>query len=842
MLPKQLMFTVGLIDQITKPIAKISKQFNGLSSNYQAGTMKAASGMAGMAAAGYALTNAMQPAIDMDRALGEVKSLGVRDSALKELTNTAYDFSLKYGKSATEFISSSYDIQSAISGLNDADLSAFTLSSNVLATATKSDAATITNYMGTMFGIFKNQANSMGKSNWVEQVTGMTASAVQMFKTNGSEMSAAFTSIGAEGQSAGIGMNEQMAVLGTLQATMSGSEAGTKYKAFLAGVGKAQKSLGLEFTNSQGKMLPMVDILTKIKGKYGETLDVAESDALGKAFGSKEAAATVKLLMNDIDTLGGSIGALGKVKGMEQAEKMAAAMTDQSDRLSQSWFVIRAAFGTAILPVFNSFASWLANVGRDLVSFTEKYPTLTKYIGYAAVSLLGLVAAGGLLTVMVGASTMAMTTWKALVSVAISVGSGYSTIITFMQARLSGLSTTTMLYSSKLWLKNKALTVSQLVTSLYGKAVDRAQLSLTRFHTTATFTGGYLPALSAVMKGAALSTWTFVASLAAAALPITLIIGAVGLLAVAVYKYWQPIKAFFGGFWDGLTEGFAPVGEVFGSLFESFSFLGDVFSWIGEQVGFSSSELAAFADAGKSFGSIVAGVFSVLMWPIKLFINLLTGAINLVKDGIGFVAELFGFGGQSIEASANITTEQLIGIDSKGLNAETAPKNVMPLAPLVQTVPEVLPKNVMPLSPLAQTVPDILPKNVVSLAPLTQTVPEILPKNVMPLAPLAQTVPEVLPKNVMPLAPLAQTVPEVLPKNVMPLSPLAQTVPQPLQKQNTPVASIQAIAPIKSRVENGGITQQISNANQKKSTSIGNVTIYPAKGETNFMNLVEMHG
>ena len=411
MLPQQLMFTVGLIDQITKPIAKISQQFNGLSSNYQAGTMKMASGVAGVAAAGYALTNALQPAIDMDRALGEVKSLGVRDSALKKLADTSYDFALKYGKSSTEFIQSSYDIQSAISGLSDADLSAFTMSSNVLATATKADAATITNYMGTMYGIFKNQAIAQGKGNWVEQVTGMTATAVQMFKTTGSEMSGAFTAIGAEGTSAGIGMNEQMAILGTLQSTMSGSEAGTKYKSFLAGVGKAQKSLGLEFTNSQGRLLPMVDILTKIKGKYGETLEVAESDALAKAFGSKEAVSTVKLLMNDIDGLGGSIKNLGKVKGMEQAEKMAAAMTDQSERLSQSWFVIRAAFGTAILPVFNSFAGWLADVGRDLVSFTEQYPTLTEYIGYAAIGLLALVAAGGLFTIMMGAANMAMVAW-----------------------------------------------------------------------------------------------------------------------------------------------------------------------------------------------------------------------------------------------------------------------------------------------------------------------------------------------------------------------------------------------------------------------------------------------
>lgn len=436
MLPQQLMFTVGLIDQITKPIAKIGKQFNGLSNNYQQGTMKMASGVAGIAASGYALTNALQPAIEMDRALGEVKSLGVRDSALKQLADTSYDFALKYGQSSTEFIKSSYDIQSAIGGLNDADLSAFTLSSNVLATATKADAATITDYMGTMYGIFQNQANGMGKSNWVEQVTGMTATAVQMFKTTGAEMSGAFTSIGAEATSAGVGMNEQMAILGTLQATMSGSEAGTKYKAFLAGAGKAQKQLGLEFVNAQGQLLPMVDILTKIKGKYGDTLELAESDALAKAFGSKEAVSTVKLLMNDINGLGGSIGELGKVKGMEQAEKMAAAMTDQSQRLGQSWFVIRAAFGSAILPAFNNFVGLLADVGRGVMEFTETYPNLTKWLGYTAIAVLGLVAAGGLFNVIMGAGKMASVAWGVGTMAASGIATAFTAGLTFLRSAM----------------------------------------------------------------------------------------------------------------------------------------------------------------------------------------------------------------------------------------------------------------------------------------------------------------------------------------------------------------------------------------------------------------------
>lgn len=419
MLPNQLMFTVGLIDQITKPIAKISKGLNGLTSNYQSGSFKMASGIAGIAASGYALKNALMPAIEMDRALGEVKSLGVRESALKQLTETSYDYALKYGGAANEFITSSYDIQSAIEGLNDADLSNFTLSSNILAKATKADAATITNYMGTMYGIFKNSANQMGKSNWVEQVTGMTATAVKMFKTNGVQMSGAFTAIGAEATAAGIGMNEQMSILGTLQATMSGSEAGTKYKAFLAGVGKSQKALGLEFTDSAGRMLPIVNILEKIKGKYGETLDVAEGDALAKAFGSAEAVSTIKLLMADITGLNKSINTLGKVKGMEQAEIMAAAMTDQSQRLAQSWFVIRAAFGTAILPTFNSFAKWLADVSLKVVWFAKTFPNLTKFIGQAAIAVTGLVAVMGLLNVAMGVFTIvAAPIWLAVGAIA----------------------------------------------------------------------------------------------------------------------------------------------------------------------------------------------------------------------------------------------------------------------------------------------------------------------------------------------------------------------------------------------------------------------------------------
>ncbi|MCS6258868.1 phage tail tape measure protein [Shewanella baltica] len=432
-LPAPLMFTIGLIDQITRPIAKISQGLSGLASNYQAGTMQMASGIGGIAASGYALQNALMPAIEMDRALGEVKSLGVQNDALKLLANNSYDYALKYGESSTDFVRSSYDIQSAIAGLNASDLSRFTMASNVLAKGTKADAATITSYMGTMYGIFKNDAMQMGEGAWVERLTGMTATAVQAFKTDGKKMADAF---GALGASAGLApLQEQMAIMGTLQATMQGAESATKYKSFLAGVGKAQDALNLKFTDSNGAMLPIVDILNKIKGKYGDVINVAEGDELAKAFGSQEAVSMVKLLLNDINGLSGSINMLGKVNGMEQAEKMAAAMTDQSERLAQSWYVIRAAIGSAILPAFNSFVGKIADMGTSVIWFTDMFPNITRWLGYVAVGFTLAVAAGGLFTVMMGAGKMAMTAW----GLGVMMWTGASALFTSGLATMRGV-------------------------------------------------------------------------------------------------------------------------------------------------------------------------------------------------------------------------------------------------------------------------------------------------------------------------------------------------------------------------------------------------------------------
>lgn len=405
---EKLQFIVGLVDKASGPAGKIMAQIDQITSRAQKGMQSIATGAAGLFATGYALKSMLGPAIEMDRALAEVRSLDVRASALQQLEKTALKTSVALGESAADIVRSSYDIQSAIGGLTDNELSKFTQASAILAKGTKSDAGTITDYMGTMYGIFQNSAEAMGKAQWVEQLTGQTASAVQMFKTTGSEMAGAFGNLGAEATSAGVRMTEQMAILGQLQATMSGSEAGTKYKAFLAGVGKAQDDLNLKFTDSQGNLLPMIDILDTLRGKFGDTFDVAESDALKKAFGSQEATGLIKLLMQDLDGLRGNIGKLDDISGMDQAVKMAKSMADPWERLGAAGTAIKTIFGRIMQPVLVPAAEWLIRMGENVVYLTEKYPTLTKVVGVAVLAILGLVAAFSIVSIASGIAGVAM--------------------------------------------------------------------------------------------------------------------------------------------------------------------------------------------------------------------------------------------------------------------------------------------------------------------------------------------------------------------------------------------------------------------------------------------------
>lgn len=430
---EKLMFAIGMRDEASGKFTRLQQSIDRTCRQVRNNFEGIKAGALSAGASGMSLYQMINPAVDFNRAVGEVDSLGVAGDALQALQGQAKQFSMQYGGNAAEVIRASYDIQSAISGLQGKELGTFTVASATLAKATKADAATITSYMGTMYGIFKNQADTMGKGQWVEQLAGRTALAVQMFKTTGAEMSSAFTALGANATSAGIAAQEQMAVLGMLQSTMGGSEAGTKYKAFLAGVGNAQKELGLKFTDKSGNMLGVEAILGKIKGKFGDTLDVKESDLLKKAFGSDEAVSMIKLLLNDTAGLSQNIDALGKVTGMDKARQMAGKMTDVWGRAGASFNVMAVTFSQKLLPSIEPVVDKLVGFIGYLVQCMDIAPELTGKIGLIVTAAILLGGVMGLLGMLVAVNKMAFLGLKTVFGPLISL----TKVLTFTNIKLA---------------------------------------------------------------------------------------------------------------------------------------------------------------------------------------------------------------------------------------------------------------------------------------------------------------------------------------------------------------------------------------------------------------------
>ena len=397
-----LEYIISLTDQISAPLKGVMKSIDDLGKRGEAAMKKIGLGVAGIVGAGFALKSALDPAIELNRALGEVHSLGVADDALEKLSKTALNFSSQYGESAVDFVRSSYDIQSAIAGLNGNELAEFTQTSNLLAKGTKASAATITNYMGTMYGIFAEDAAKLVNANWVNKIAGQPALAVNMFKTSGDGMSAAFTSLGAAAKAAKIDVAEQFGVLGNLQATMSGSEAGTKYKAFLAGVSGAQKELGLSFVDTNGDMLDMVTILNKIKGKFGDTLDVAQAAKLKKAFGSDQAVDLIKLLLPKTKELKNNIADIAKVSDTKALAQMARSMVDPWSRLSQIITGVKTAIGGEILKKLDPIMHKVADLGQKFIDWLKTYKNIARWIGYVMGLLIGSAGVAAAITLFSG--------------------------------------------------------------------------------------------------------------------------------------------------------------------------------------------------------------------------------------------------------------------------------------------------------------------------------------------------------------------------------------------------------------------------------------------------------
>ena len=296
-------------------------------------------------ALGTALTIPLKAALDdyqeLSKAQGELATLGIGDSGLDAITQSAQEFSNDFaGTSAPQFVAAAYDIKSGISSFSDSAVGDFTKIAAMTASATKSSTGQMTSLFATGYGIYKEQFNSFGSSTiagwnqlseeerdikFGEYFSAGISSSVQAFKTDGAQMSAALSNLGSNATSAGVSFSEQLNILGMLQKTMSGSEAATKYRSFLNTAYGAGDKLGLTFTDANDKLLSMPEIISQVREQYGETIDAVESDELKKAFGTDEAVSLIKQLYTQTDELANGITKTNKSLqgGLDITTKMA---------------------------------------------------------------------------------------------------------------------------------------------------------------------------------------------------------------------------------------------------------------------------------------------------------------------------------------------------------------------------------------------------------------------------------------------------------------------------------------------------------------------------------------
>ena len=169
--------------------------------------------------------------------------------------------------------------------------------------------------------------------------------------------------------------------------------------------------------------------------------------------------------------------------------------------------------------------------------------------------------------------------------------------------------------------------------------------------------------------------------------PFGLVIGAIALGGLLIYKYWNPIKAFFGGLWDGLKAGMAPIAPLFDKLANAFAgiwakvspFVQPIINWfkdffsvtqvgeggarsfgqaVGQFIGGAVGAVVGFVanrinEMKAAFSGGLTGILGLIInWsPLGAFYSAFAGVMSWV--GVTLPATFTGFGSMIVQGLAN---------------------------------------------------------------------------------------------------------------------------------------------------------------------------------------------
>ena len=148
-------------------------------------------------------------------------------------------------------------------------------------------------------------------------------------------------------------------------------------------------------------MLPIIDILEKIKGKYGE-LNSENLYELQKAFGTKEAAQVINNLLPKIDSLKADIAEIDNMKSLDDAMAISKTVTDSWMRFQAIFKNIQIAIGTQILKKLEPIMNKIADMGQEFTNWLRTYKNIARWIGYVVGALLGFTGLTAALTLISG--------------------------------------------------------------------------------------------------------------------------------------------------------------------------------------------------------------------------------------------------------------------------------------------------------------------------------------------------------------------------------------------------------------------------------------------------------
>ncbi|EPP7189799.1 phage tail tape measure protein [Klebsiella pneumoniae] len=477
----------------------------------------------------------------------------------------------------------------------------------------------------------------------------------------------------------GISLEEAAGMAGILANNgLRGSDAGTAMRSSLArlasptaGAAKALKQLGVSVSDASDKMRPVETILLdlyKATKKYGQVdqvgffKDIAGEEAFvglqtlvaGAGSGelqklidalkaaSGEASAVAKKMA---DNLGGDLKNLDsawegfRIQVEETADgplrKLTQNLSDVITAASE-WVKANPRLAQTLLLVVGGALALTVAIGALSLAVGILIGPLAKLqLGFMVLTggrgILGTVAAFRTLGTAAGPVMASIRGWPVVIS---GIASGFGRISAILPAIRAGL-------------LGAFLAPGAALTSL-GKNLGMLMLRLTG-----------LPALWGMITGAVSVLGGALSFLLS---PIGLIGAAFVAAGLLIWRHWEPIKAFFSGFFSGVWQALTPLRSAFSSLAPVFSALGGgikaVWEWFKNlltPMQTSKETLDKCASAGETFGRVMGTALSVLLWPLQQLMNgvsWLLEKLDLIPDGIERARQQADKAQQALEASA----------------------------------------------------------------------------------------------------------------------------------------------------------------------------------------------